>query len=141
MRLRQRDPGRGPDENLISLINIVFLILIFFLVASTLRSFDPAGLELSAAQAEAGADQGPNVLIAYADGRLALAGKDIAPDALPARLASFAQSTPELPLLIAPDRALSADRLVEIAQIAQRSGISQVKLIVRKRAAPGGGEP
>jgi len=136
-----REPERGPDENLIPLINIVFLILIFFLVASTLRSFDPAGLELSEARAEAGADQGPNVLIAYADGRLALAGEAVATDALAARLDAFARAEPDLPLLIAPDRALPADRLVEIAQTAQSAGIAQVKLIVRKRDAPRGASP
>lgn len=137
MRLKQRAPGRGPEENLIPLINIVFLILIFFLVASTLRSFDPAGLDLPRAQAEAGADHRANVLIAYADGRLTLAGKDIGPDALAARLADFVQAEPDLPLLIAPDRALPADRLVEIAQQAQAVGIAQVKLILRRREAGG----
>ncbi len=141
MRLKQRDGKRGADENLIPLINIVFLILIFFLVASTLRSFDPAGLELSEAQAEVSADQGPNVLIAYADGRLALAGEDVAPEALAARLAAFSQAQPELPLLIAPDRALPADALVEIAEAAQAVGIANVKLIVRKRDSPRGENP
>jgi len=136
MRLKKIAPGRAADENLIPLINIVFLILIFFLVASTLRSFDPAGLDLASARAEAGADQGPNVLMAYAGGRLALAGVEIAPEALPARLTAFARAEPDLPLLIAPDRTLPASRLVELTQAAQAAGIAQVKLIVRKRDEP-----
>lgn len=141
MRVRERQSGHGSEANLIPLINIVFLILIFFLVASTLRSFDPAGLDLSEAQAEAGADQGPNVLLAYADGRLALAGQPIPPDALATRLAAFARSKSDMPLLIAPDRALPAARLVEIGQVAQGAGVEEVKLIVRKRGPDGGAVP
>jgi biopolymer transport protein ExbD len=141
MRLRQRAPGHGPEENLIPLINIVFLILIFFLVASTLRSFDPSGLDLTSAQADAGADQGPNVLVAFSDGRLALAGEVIAADALEPRLAAFAEAEPDLPLLIAPDRALPAERLVDIANTAKRAGVERVKLIVRKPGSPGPGDP
>jgi len=141
MRVRQRVPSRGPEENLIPLINIVFLILIFFLVASTLRSFDPAGLDLSKAQAELSADQGPNVLIVYRDGRLAMTGEEIAPDALATRLADFAEAEPDLPLLVAPDRALPAERLVEIANTAKRAGVERIKLIVRKPASRGAADP
>ncbi len=135
MRIDDRKRKRGPEENLIPLINIVFLILIFFLVASTLRSFDPDGLELSQAQAEAGADLGPNVLLAHADGRLALAGLDISPDELPLRLAAFASANPDMALLIAPDRDLAAERLIEIVQMARGNGIAEITLIVRKRIA------
>lgn len=137
MRLRQRAPDNGPEENLIPLINIVFLILIFFLVASTLRSFDPSGLHLTSAQADAASDHGPNVLLAFSDGRLALAGEVIAADALEPRLAAFAEAEPDLPLLIAPDRALPAERLVGIADTAKRAGIDQIRLIVRKPASRG----
>jgi biopolymer transport protein ExbD len=132
MRLPKREPRRGATENMIPLINIVFLILIFFLVASTLRGFDPGGLTLATADAEAGADQGPNVLLAFADGRIDLAGQSVAEGALAARLEAFARKNPDAPLLIAPDRTLPADRLVEIAQAARAAGIGDVKLIVRK---------
>jgi len=141
MRIRQRASGRGPEDNLIPLINIVFLILIFFLVASTLRSFDPSGLDLTPAQADAGANQGSNVLLAFKDGRVALAGAPIAAEALGARLAEFAAAQPDTPLLIAPDRALPAKRLVEIADIAGQAGIEEIRLIVRKPASGGEATP
>jgi len=133
MRLRQRKARRGADENLIPLINIVFLILIFFLVASTLRSFDPSGLELTRAEAESGADQGPNVLLAFADGRVELAGAPVSNDALRSRLTAFKRANPDMPLLIAPDQSLPAERLVEVAAAARAAGIADVMLVVRKR--------
>jgi len=133
MQLKQRDPMGGPHENLIPLINIVFLILIFFLVASTLRSFDPDDLDLSRAQAEANADRGPNVLLVYADGRLAMAGEVVTKGALASRLAALARAQPDMPLLIAPDRAVPADKLLQIVETAQAAGLAEVKLIVRKR--------
>jgi len=141
MRLPKREPRRGTAENLIPLINIVFLILIFFLVASTLRSFDPGGLALAGAEAEAGADQGPNVLLAFADGRVELAGQSVADGALAGRLEAFARDNPDTPLLIAPDRRLPADRLVEIAQAARAAGIGDVKLIVRKDVSADRADP
>jgi biopolymer transport protein ExbD len=138
MRLNKRQPEPGPQENLIPLINIVFLILIFFLVASTLRSFDPDGLSLSEARGDPARDPAPNILIARADGQLTLAGTDIVPDALPARLVILARDHADLPLLIAPDRELPADRLVEIAQTAQSAGIARIRLIVMKPAPDDG---
>lgn len=138
MRLRQRQGRGGPAENLIPLINIVFLILIFFLVASTLRSFDPGGLDLTQARAESGAEQGPNVLLVFADGGLKMAGETIAEDALADRLSAFKRTNPDLPLLIAPDRALAAGRLVEIATTARSAGVGTVLVVVRKRHSDGG---
>ncbi|MFP3920378.1 MAG: ExbD/TolR family protein [Dichotomicrobium sp.] len=138
MRLRQRQGRGGPTENLIPLINIVFLILIFFLVASTLRSFDPGGLDLTQARAEAGAEQGPNVLLVFADGGLKMAGETIAEDALADRLSAFKRTNPELPLLIAPDQALAAGRLVAIAATARAAGVENVLLVVRKRSSASG---
>ena len=135
--MRRRQPRRGPEDNLIPLINIVFLMLIFFLVASTLRSFDPQGLDLPRALAEAGADQGPNVLLVFADGKAQLAGAAVRANALPEKLARFKRDNPDLPLLIAPDQSLPAERVVEIANHARATGIEKVLVVVRKRENAG----
>ena len=143
MRLKQRTPGRGPEENLIPLINIVFLILIFFLVASTLRSFDPSGLDLTSAQAEADSlTRGRMCCSPLRTAGLRWPGKDSrAGRAGNPRLTAFAKAEPDLPLLIAPDRALPAKRLVEIANAAKSAGVEQVKLIVRKPTSRGAADP
>jgi len=137
MRLRERRNRDAHQENLIPLINIVFLILIFFLVASTLRSFDPQGLDLPRAVAEAGADQGPNVLLVFADGGIQLAGAPVAPDLLRERLTLFRRKNPDLPLLIAPDQSLPAQRLVDLSVTARAAGIEDILVVVQKQESDG----
>lgn len=141
MRLRERRNRDAHQENLIPLINIVFLILIFFLVASTLRSFDPQGLDLPRAAAEAGADQGPNVLLVFADGGTQLAGARVSPDSLRDRLARFRRNNPDLPLLIAPDQSLPAKRLVDLSAMARGAGIEDILVVVQKKESDGEARP
>ena len=141
MRLRERRNRDAHQENLIPLINIVFLILIFFLVASTLRSFDPQGLDLPRAAAEAAADQGPNVLLVFADGGTQLAGARVPPDSLRDRLARFRRNNPDLPLLIAPDQSLPAKRLVDLSAMARGAGIEDILVVVQKKESDGEARP
>ncbi len=133
MRLSERRNRDAHQENLIPLINIVFLILIFFLVASTLRSFDPQALDLPRAAAEVGTDQGPNVLLVFADGRAELAGAPVASESLGEQLARFRRNNPDLPLLIAPDQSLPAQRLVDLSATARAAGIEDILLVVQKQ--------
>ncbi|MEL6206235.1 MAG: biopolymer transporter ExbD, partial [Pseudomonadota bacterium] len=74
MRARRRRAEREPT---IALINIVFLMLIFFLVAGTLaRPLDP---DLTLVQtADLGPAGPPDALVVHADGRLSFRGDDLA---------------------------------------------------------------
>ena len=81
---------RGVRENVVPLINVVFLLLIFFLLAGTLRGPVPFEIEPPIAGGAGGGRLEPGterVLHLARDGRLALAGEEVALAELPTALA------------------------------------------------------
>ncbi|MDX8350494.1 biopolymer transporter ExbD [Cognatiyoonia sp. IB215446] len=116
-------------EPTIALINIVFLMLIFFLVAGTLAQPLEGDLELVETQALEGREP-PDALVIKADGGLSHRGAPL-PD-----VAAFLQDKTDDDLVevrIVPDRALSADRLVTVSRNLREGGAQSV-IIVTERA-------
>ncbi len=117
------------SEPTIALINIVFLMLIFFLVAGTLAQPLDSALELVNTE-DLESRPPPDALVVHKDGTLTYRGNAVA-DA-----ADYAATLDEESLtrvLVVPDRDLGADRLVEVSRTLRRAGASSV-IIVTERA-------
>ena len=124
-----RRPRRSRGEPTIALINIVFLMLIFFMIAGTLAPPLDRDLTLvNTADLEGAAP--PDALIEHSAGRLMYGGQDIA--SVAAYLAQH-EPDPEAPIRLIPDRALDAADLVMLARNLQAQTGSKV-LIVTERA-------
>ena len=125
MKHRRTKVEREPT---IALINIVFLMLIFFLVAGTLAPPLDKGLRLvTAAEIEATAPA--DALVLHADGRMTHRGTDIA-DA-----AAFLSDMPEEAralVRVVPDRDLPAGTLIAVGRSLREAGAGIV-LIVTER--------
>jgi biopolymer transport protein ExbD len=114
---RRRDPS-------IALINVVFLMLIFFLIAGTvaapldpdLKLVDTSGLE---------GREPPDALVLRADGTLSFRGTPTDP-------AIFMAGHGAGPVRIVPDRAAPGPRLIEVAGALRRLGASSVILVTER---------
>jgi len=126
MRARRPKSEREPT---IALINIVFLMLIFFLVAGTLaQPLDPALKLVSTADLEGSAPP-PDALVVHPDGRLSQGGSDVADaETFLATLDDAALET----IRLVPDRDLPAAELVALARDLRAGGAQRV-LIVSER--------
>ncbi|MFV0243839.1 MAG: ExbD/TolR family protein [Qingshengfaniella sp.] len=115
---------RPARENTIALINIVFLMLIFFLVAGQLAP--PLDPDLTPAQS-AQEDQAPppDAAMLMADGRLRMAGQDVTPEDLVAARGMA-------PVRIVPDREVPATALLGVAGALHRAGAAEVVLVVER---------
>lgn len=116
-------------EPTIALINIVFLMLIFFMIAGTLApALDPDLNLIHAADLEG--REPPDTLIIHADGQMSMRGAPIATAA-----AFFETLDPESQktVRIVPDRLLPAKDLVRIATSLRAAGAEKV-IIVSERA-------
>ena len=125
----QRVARKAKAEPTIALINIVFLMLIFFLVAGTLAQ--PLDGELKLVQtSDLDGRAPPDALVLHANGRMTYRGDEIADIA-----AYLARSSEEdlAEIRVVPDRDLPADRLVALSR-ALRQGGAQSVLIVTERA-------
>jgi biopolymer transport protein ExbD len=116
---------RSAREPTITLINIVFLMLIFFLVAGSITPARDARLMLVSA-ADLVATPPPDGLLVLADGSLIFRG---------ALVTAVQAVTVGEPIRIVPDRALPAASLISIGRDLKAAGASDV-IIVAERAQP-----
>ncbi len=127
MRRGGRTSQREPT---IPLINIVFLMLVFFMVAGRLaQPLDP-GLKLIDTRDPDGLIL-TDVLVLHADGRLSFQGTTL-PNAA-AYLAGMEPGQRDA-VRIAPDRDLPAQKLVSVGQDLRRAGAGRVVIVAERRA-------
>lgn len=120
------DPPRRPRaESIVPMINVVFLLLIFFLMTSRLAQPDP--FEVAPPEAATGRDAAAEpVLYAGRNGRLHYSGLE--GDAAVARLA--AESRQADVIRMRADAALEAAALARILRDLSAAGLRRVELAV-----------
>ncbi|WP_187968802.1 ExbD/TolR family protein [Aquibium microcysteis] len=135
MRLA-RPPKRSPQESTITLINVVFLMLVFFLIAGTLTPpLDKDVTLISTLQSEQA--EPPDALFVTADGVMRARGAEVtAPDYV-AAVRQKELLLPEDPVTvkIAADRELPAERLIAIVGELRDAGATRIT-VVTERAMP-----
>ncbi|MFC7704812.1 ExbD/TolR family protein [Plastorhodobacter daqingensis] len=136
----QDPPRRAPSENMLPMINVVFLLLIFFLISAQLAPPEPFPVDPPLAEAEEGAEAELTLFLA-ADGELGF--RDItgeaALEALAAARVEFcalrmddggpdcAEERP--PLVLRADAQAPAARLAALMPELGALGFSQVHLV------------
>jgi biopolymer transport protein ExbD len=124
-----RAGGRARGENIVPMINIVFLLLIFFMLSATIAPPDPFGLELP--EGAAGAAEGAprtHVLWIGPAGELAHAGAEGA-----AALAALADAhAPGDRVVLRADAALDGAVFAGVLADLAGLGIAEITLAVRR---------
>lgn len=124
MKLAPAPSRPRPREAIVPMINVVFLLLIFFLMTASIGTPPPFDLALPEGAGEAQADA-PDTLFVSADGTLAF-GVGRGPEAL-AAIAGIAGSGRSLD--IRADRDLPADVLARLLPRLAALGLSDVRLV------------
>lgn len=130
MRLRNTDVSMRREADLTGMINVVFLILIFFIVAGALRPFSARNIELATIAPDAGNTVAPAQLIVHQDGRIVWRGTDLA-------VADIAAAVPVLDetktFIIVADSRLSAARLLETTRALRSAGHKSVAVMSERQ--------
>ncbi|EPX75451.1 ExbD/TolR family protein [Salipiger mucosus] len=125
MRPRRQKPQREPT---IALINVVFLMLVFFLVAGTVAR--PLDGEVSLVRtAELEGAPPPDALVIHADGRLGWRGEDVA--SAEAWLEGLSEDQRAVARLV-PDRELPASELVAIGRRLREAGAQEIRIVTQR---------
>ncbi|GMG84173.1 hypothetical protein LNKW23_33870 [Paralimibaculum aggregatum] len=127
-RARRDRRAAASDEAVLPLINIVFLLLVFFMVAGRLAPGDPFEVEAprSAAAARPG---GERTLLVGAEGQLALDGRRLTRPALIAEIAGRAAAEAAAPLRIRADRRADAAAVVALMAELRAAGATRIGLL------------
>lgn len=115
------------EDNVLPLINVVFLLLIFFMVSGTLIQEPPFALTPPTTRHAEPLDSRQEYLAIGADGRLAWMGEAIQPDALADRLSR--RERPDAPLQVRADRRLEARSLTELLAELRAGGVARIQLL------------
>lgn len=128
MIIRRSNAEEAPNIDLTPVIDMVFMLLIFFLVATT---FHQAEREMQIALPEARA-AGPIALTLReivinvdAAGRVIVSGREMSHESLSAMIAEAAKNNPEQKVTVRGDRNTAYAAIVRVLDICKGSGIQQ----------------
>jgi len=128
MSLSFATPARRPrGESIVPMINVVFLLLVFFLMTS--RLVPPAPFEVEPPEAEGGAAETAPVLYLSPEGELGF-GEARGEAAMSAWLAGREEGDP--PPRLRADRAVEAREVARLLKQLAAQGVTQVALEVAR---------
>lgn len=132
---RPRKPRR-PHINITSLIDVMFLLLIFFMVSSVFR--ESAGIDITLPTAATATEQQDAPYEIYIEASGAITFRDepgIDLEQLEARLRSLLEEEPDARIALSADGESATERFVAVIDLARRIGGKQ---LIIKTQLPGG---
>lgn len=128
----RRDPV---EVNLTPLIDVVFLLLIFFMVSTTFETRQALELTLPETASGAAAEISPVTLVVTAAGVYRLGERELSPAELSAALAAEAEQAREHGLVVEADGRASHADVVRVLDQASLQGIQRVRIATTEAAS------
>lgn len=118
------------EENVLPLINVVFLLLIFFMIAGALSATAPFPIEPPTARAPAPTAPPRGGIVIAADGRIAFAGDPVDPATLVECAREWrAGHTGGRALAVRADANAPTGRLLATIAALRKAGIERIRLL------------
>ena len=136
----KRPAKRHAGISVVSMIDVMMILLFFFMVTSTYLNLDmvPALQKSDAAPGNSAPSTTLMIRIA-ADGQPMIAGQPIAPQALTTLLQTRLAADPLTPVVLFPSGGAHLQDLIRLMDIVTRSGAVRVKVIrIEAASTPGG---
>ncbi|WP_420347659.1 ExbD/TolR family protein [Pelagibius sp.] len=121
--------ARNDDERILPLINIVFLLLIFFMLAGRFSATDPFQITPPQSVSEGPAATQDIVVQIAADGRLAVNGTPLDESALKAQVAQRLAGAEGLQVRLKADGGASALQVVVVMELLREAGVERLQLL------------
>jgi len=137
MNLR-RPPPKGALISLVPMIDVMLILLVFFMVTSTYLNLDmiPAVRPSNDGASQASATPEGTVMIRIgADGATVVQGTALDPEALSQRLSQDLAKEPLMQVLILPSGAAPTQALISVMDAAATAGVQRLR-VLRLEAQP-----
>lgn len=135
----QDETDGAAEINMTPMIDCVFLLLIFFLVASTLKKIDreiPLNLPTASSAVQAPTRRDTLTITINADGQTFIDTTQVTPESLLARVRAAAADNPDMPIRINADRATAYENVMGVIDQLQAAGFQKVGLKTLEPTAP-----
>ncbi len=131
--LRPRHTYRqNDDDRVLPLVNVVFLLLIFFMIAGQLSRTERFNVQPPESRSEQAEAARIHTVEVSAEGRLALDGEVLDEAALASRAARLREAGEGDAIRLKADGASEARRVVKVMAILRDAGIERVNLVARR---------
>ena len=128
MRFEPSRP-KNDEERILPLINIVFLLLIFFMLAGKLSASDPFEVAPPRSISEGPPAAQDLLVLVGADGRLALDGEVLDLPAFKTSLAGRLAAQDKVRVRLKADGRAEATRVVAVMELLREAGVKRLKLL------------
>ena len=130
--------NKSSDDNLVPLINVVFLMLIFFMVAGQIRATDAVSIIPPDSLSEIKQDESPAKILVSTELGIYLNGDKLNQDELSKRLKQLyleSQSQDDFLVQISADQDLPVARLQQVFKQVELAGLTRVYLVTKLKQA------
>ena len=117
------------EENVLPLINIVFLLLIFFLIAGAMTIPDLFPVEPPVSDSETPAAPVETIVLIGADGQISIQNELIAADQLYALARAIIKQKPLQPFKLKADSQAASGQVIGAMEALRNAGVQQTLLI------------
>ena len=123
-----------PKVEMTSMLDVVFLLLIFFMISTTFVQTSGINVKLPTSSSSA-VEKGPKEIRVYVDktGQIYLQDKPLSLLQLEAKLHGFGARAKNMTFLLLADRATLHGRVVELMDAARESGFRKLAIATRKK--------
>jgi len=128
MHFEQRRPDNS-EASILPLINVVFLLLIFFMIAGSLSVSEPFEISAPHSVSEGTLGQESLRLLLASDGQLALQGRVMPEAELLRQLVLALQAEPGRRVALKADAAIPGNRVVQFMEQLRQAGVEKLFLI------------
>lgn len=138
MRVQPPRP-KNEDERILPLINVVFLLLIFFILTGKLTAIDPIEVTPPRSASEGVIDVQELVVVIGANGDLAFDGELISQASLPNAVAERLGGDRAAQVWLKADSGADSVQVIAVMEILHEAGVERLKLLTAPVALNGAG--
>lgn len=119
-------------EHLGPLVDVVFLLLVFFLLAGHITSPDSLAVKPPESTAEAPVEQGEILILLTADGRVALNDEQVERDSLGPLLKPRLAAWPNPTIDLKADASVATGEVIHVMRVLRAAGVQRVRLLTQR---------
>lgn len=120
------------DRALVPLVNVVFLLMVFFVIAGRIESSEQQAVEVPRSAIGQAGQGKPVMLVLEKDGSILMDGKKLVREGLYASLKLVFLADKDNPISIKADHSLPSDYILSALNLIKRAGGHNITLITRR---------
>lgn len=129
MKLPRPQRQRDNETHLIPLINIVFLLLIFFMLTAKLTQPEPFEVKPPASASTNLVELQEFIVLVGADGRLAVGDQAVDEEGLRKSISAYLSEQRETKVKLKADAQVDAERLLTVMEVLRQAGVERLVLL------------